>query len=68
MGSPGHGFGETAKTPPMPMDGPKSDRGCCISKYLQLNCIDCDESVKCQSSNNKKSSLAVIGIGTRAND
>lgn len=42
-------------------DSLKSDMSWSISKYLQLNNIDCDESVKCQSTKNKKSSLPVIG-------
>lgn len=40
-------------------DGLKSNRRGSISKYLQWNIIDCDESVKSQSTN-KKSSLPVI--------
>lgn len=40
-------------------DGLKSNRSWSISKYLQLNIIDCDESVKSQSTN-KKASLPVI--------
>lgn len=42
-------------------DSLKSDMSWSISKYLQLNNIDCDESVTCQSTENKKSSLPVIG-------
>ena len=41
------------------MDGPQSDRSCCISKYLQLKGIDCDESV--ESKQPQKSSLAAFG-------